>query len=77
MPCYKLGLKFGRSDIIKRFLGSERTGFYFAVLRLDFDLLRRSPPQRKPEMGVPYMVKAVLSGRADQMLDPAASTLWR
>jgi len=28
-------------------------------------------------MGVPYMVKAVLSGRADQMLDPAASTLWR
>lgn len=33
MPCYKLGLKFGRSDIIKRFLASERTGFYFAVLQ--------------------------------------------
>lgn len=32
MPCYKLGLKFGRDDIIKRFLASERTGFYFAVL---------------------------------------------
>lgn len=32
MPCYKLGLKFGRTDIIKRFLQSERSGFYFAVL---------------------------------------------
>src|SRR5713101_4314272 len=33
MPCYKLGLKFARSDIIKRFLASRRTGFYFAVKR--------------------------------------------
>lgn len=32
MPCYKLGIKFGRDDIIKRFLTSQRTGFYFAVL---------------------------------------------
>jgi MOSC domain-containing protein YiiM len=33
MPCYKLGIKFGRSDILKRFLASRRTGFYFAVLK--------------------------------------------
>src|SRR5437667_7777154 len=33
MPCYKLGIKFGRADIIKRFLASRRTGFYFAVVR--------------------------------------------
>ncbi|HEY2986456.1 MAG TPA: MOSC domain-containing protein [Candidatus Binatia bacterium] len=32
MPCYKLGIKFGRPDIVKRFLASGRTGFYFAVL---------------------------------------------
>jgi MOSC domain-containing protein YiiM len=32
MPCYKLGIKFGRSDIIKRFLASRRTGFYFTVI---------------------------------------------
>jgi len=31
LPCYKLGIKFGRPDIIKRFLQSRRTGFYFAV----------------------------------------------
>jgi MOSC domain-containing protein YiiM len=33
LPCYKLGIKFGRSDIIRRFLQSRRTGFYFAVLK--------------------------------------------
>lgn len=33
MPCYKLGVKFGRADIVKRFLVSRRTGFYFAVLQ--------------------------------------------
>jgi MOSC domain-containing protein YiiM len=33
MPCYKLGLRFGRDDIVKRFLQSQRSGFYLAVLR--------------------------------------------
>lgn len=33
LPCYKLAVKFGRDDIIKRFLESGRTGFYFAVLK--------------------------------------------
>jgi MOSC domain-containing protein YiiM len=33
LPCYKLNLKFGREDIVKRFLQSRRTGFYFAVHR--------------------------------------------
>ena len=33
MPCYKMGIRFGRTDIIKRFLASERTGFYFSVLK--------------------------------------------
>jgi MOSC domain-containing protein YiiM len=33
LPCYKLGIRFGRSDILRRFLASERTGFYLAVVR--------------------------------------------
>ncbi|HKR22839.1 MAG TPA: MOSC domain-containing protein [Pyrinomonadaceae bacterium] len=33
MPCYKLGIRFGRTDIIKRFLMSECTGFYLSVLK--------------------------------------------
>jgi len=32
MPCYKLGLRFGRADIIKRFHQSRRTGFYLRVI---------------------------------------------
>ena len=31
MPCFKLGIRFGRPDIIKRFLHSGRNGFYFSV----------------------------------------------
>ncbi len=33
LPCYKLGIRFGRADMVKRFLASGRTGFYLAVLR--------------------------------------------
>jgi MOSC domain-containing protein YiiM len=33
MPCFKLGIRFNRSDMVKRFLQSGRTGFYFAVLQ--------------------------------------------
>jgi len=33
MPCYKLGIRFGRTDILKRFLASERSGFYCSVLK--------------------------------------------
>jgi MOSC domain-containing protein YiiM len=31
LPCYKLGIKFGRGDMPELFLSSRRTGFYFAV----------------------------------------------
>ena len=33
LPCYKLGVRFGRTDMVKRFLASRRTGFYFAVVK--------------------------------------------
>jgi MOSC domain-containing protein YiiM len=33
MPCYKLGIRFGREDILKRFLRSRRTGWYCSVAR--------------------------------------------
>jgi MOSC domain-containing protein YiiM len=32
MPCYKLGIRFGRDDMVKRFLASGRSGIYFSVL---------------------------------------------
>jgi len=33
LPCYKLGIRFGMDDMVKRFLASGRTGFYLAVRR--------------------------------------------
>jgi MOSC domain-containing protein YiiM len=33
LPCYKLGVKFGHADMVKKFLASRRTGLYLSVLR--------------------------------------------
>lgn len=33
MPCYKLGVRFGRDDMVKLFLESGRSGFYLAVVK--------------------------------------------
>jgi len=33
MPCFKLTIRFGRADMIKRFYRSGRSGFYVAVAK--------------------------------------------
>ena len=33
LPCYKLGVRFGSDEMVKKFLASRRTGFYLAVTR--------------------------------------------
>jgi MOSC domain-containing protein YiiM len=33
LPCYKLGIRFESDEMVRRFLASGRTGFYFAVTR--------------------------------------------
>jgi len=33
LPCYKLGVRFADDGMVKRFLSSGRTGFYFSVHR--------------------------------------------
>jgi len=33
LPCYKLGVRFQSDDMVKKFLGSRRIGFYVAVTR--------------------------------------------
>ena len=50
MPCYKLGIRFGRTDIIRRFLASERSGFYLSVAEEgevaagdEFELIEKNP----------------------------------
>jgi MOSC domain-containing protein YiiM len=36
IPCYKLGLRLGRDDMVKRFLQSNRSGVYFRVVEEGF-----------------------------------------
>jgi len=50
MPCYKLGIRFGRADMLRRFLVSERSGFYLSVMKEGevaagdgFELLEKNP----------------------------------
>lgn len=52
MPCSKLGIRFGRADMVKRFLSSQRTGFYFGVVEEgrvqagdELELLKKHPDQ--------------------------------
>ena len=33
MPCFELGIRFDRPDMVKRFLPSKLTGVYMAILR--------------------------------------------
>ncbi len=33
IPCYKLGIKFGQMDIVKKFMTGVRPGIYFKVLQ--------------------------------------------
>ena len=32
-PCYKLGIRFGRADMVRRFQQSGRSGFYLSVVQ--------------------------------------------
>ncbi len=50
IPCYKLAMKFRRTDILARFLRSGRSGFYFSVEQEgwvspgdSFEFLTRAP----------------------------------
>jgi len=51
-PCFKLGIRFGRSDVIKRFAKSGRTGFYVAIEKIgdvgandEIEFISREPNQ--------------------------------
>jgi MOSC domain-containing protein YiiM len=56
-PCFKLAIRFGRLDMIKRFLRSGRTGFYLSVSR-EGELAAGDPialaPAEEPSVTVAY-----------------------
>jgi MOSC domain-containing protein YiiM len=48
MPCYKLGIRFGRTDMVKRFWVSGRSGIYFSIVQ-EGDLAAADPIERIAE----------------------------
>jgi MOSC domain-containing protein YiiM len=69
LPCYKLGIRFGSDDMVKRFLNSRLTGIYFAVVREgdvgagdDFTVLSRDADAvGLPEITRLYLTKSYTS----------------
>jgi len=78
LPCFKLGIRFGRADMVKRFQHSGRTGFYFAVAR-EGAIAAGDPIQRLSEaragITVADVVRLYVGGDTEQELMRRASEL--
>lgn len=86
MPCYKLGIRFGRPDMVKRFLESRRSGFYLAVVQEgdvaagdSLEILERHHAAIAiPELLAMYLKEAVNPERLREATEiPALSDSWR
>ncbi len=76
MPCYKLAIRFGQVEMVKRFLDSRRSGFYFAVAREGDagagDVIERLPRDQK-RLTVKDVVSLYATGSVNQSLLASAS----
>jgi MOSC domain-containing protein YiiM len=59
MPCFKLGIRFGRPDMVKRFWQSGRSGIYFAVVE-EGDVAAGDPIEKIEAGAVPITVAEVV-----------------
>jgi MOSC domain-containing protein YiiM len=66
MPCYKLGIRFGRPDMVKRLHESRRNGFYFRVAR-EGDVAPGDPIERLARVDVRLTVAEVVAGDAKRL----------
>jgi MOSC domain-containing protein YiiM len=86
MPCLKLAIRFGRMDMVKRFLKSGRSGFYLSVSR-EGELGAGDPvsltPSKGPTITVAEFVSIYATNGSDQelvrraTLVPAIPEGWR
>lgn len=86
MPCYKLGIRFDRPELVKRFLESRRSGFYLAVA-VEGDLAAGDPIaviERHPAaVSIPELMRMYLKEPVDAerlrdtVMIPALSDAWR
>lgn len=86
LPCFKLGIRFGRADMVKRFLESGRSGFYLSVaVEGDvaagdaLEILERHPAAVSiPELLRMYLKEANEPERLREVIAiPALSDAWR
>jgi len=77
-PCFKLGIRFDRADLVKRFQRSGRSGFYFAVATEGevaagdpIELLERA----EDSLAISEVLRAMAAGRDDVELVRRASEL--
>lgn len=86
MPCYKLGIRFERDDMVKRFLASGRSGFYLAVEKegevsagADIEILSRDPHEvRVADIQLLYLHQNKDAGLLDRAVQvPALPESWR
>jgi len=86
MPCFKLGIRFGRADMVKRFLASRRSGFYLSVaIEGDvasgdaIEVLERHPAAVSiPELLRMYLNESIEPDRLRETVAiPALSDAWR
>ena len=64
-PCFKLGIRFGREDILDRFLQSGRSGFYFQVVR-EGDVAAGDPIERVASAKTGPTIAAIVRERIDE-----------
>jgi len=64
-PCYKLGIRLGRRDIVARFRASGRSGFYLSVAR-EGELRAGDPIARLERGSGPTIREMLADGRAMQ-----------
>ncbi len=86
LPCFKLGIRFGRADMVRRFQRSGRTGFYFSVARAGemgagdpLTVIERHPAAVSiPEIFAMYIDGAGEQARVRQVVElPALPDSWR
>ena len=86
LPCFKLGLRFGRLDMVKRFLNARRTGFYLQVARegvLEAGNPMTLTPAPFPSVTIAEMVELFMSDSPDPetlhraISVPTLPPIWR
>jgi len=69
MPCFKLNVRFDRSDMVKRFWQSGRPGIYFAIIE-EGDVAAGDPIVKTEAAAVPITLSEVVRLHTGQSRDP-------